>query len=100
MPREMFAIFAKVVRNCKGFGMPFCCHSDNKSMEVVRFTSICLIKELFVLLSALPAVNKLIFKSNHYNYEDKYLNTLITINYINANKLRINTFFLKGETKL
>ena len=55
MPREMFAIFAKVVRNCDGFGVPFCCHSDNKSTEVVRFTSIRLIKELFVLLSALPA---------------------------------------------
>ena len=42
----------------------------------------------------------LIFKSNLYNYEDKYLNTLITIIYINANKLTINTFFLKGNKAL
>jgi hypothetical protein len=55
MPREIFAIFAKVVQNSDGFGVPFCCHIDNKSTEVVRFTSIRLIKELFVLLSGLPA---------------------------------------------
>ena len=55
MPREIFAIFAKVVQNSDGFGVPFCCHSDNKSTEVVRLTSIRLLKELFVLLSGLPA---------------------------------------------
>ena len=36
--------------------------------------------------------------TNHY--EDKYIKTLITIIYINANKLRINTFFLKGNKAL
>jgi hypothetical protein len=55
IPREIFAIFAKVVQNSDGFGVPFCCHSDNKSREVVRFTTIRLLKELFVLLSGLLA---------------------------------------------
>ena len=56
-------------------------------------------KELKTGLTSID-VNMLIFKSNSSNYADKYLNTLITIIYINANKLSINTFFHKGNKAL
>ena len=53
IPRDIFTIFAKVVQNSNGFSVPFCCYSNNKNAEVVRITSIRLVKELFVLLSGL-----------------------------------------------
>ena len=54
IPREIFGIFVKVVRKLEGFSEPFCCYSNNKRTEVLRFTSIRLVKELLILLSGLP----------------------------------------------
>ena len=55
IPQQVFRLLADVARNLDGFCAPFCCHSDSRTTEVIRFTSIRLLSELLTLLSGLSA---------------------------------------------
>lgn len=53
IPYEIFAVIKQIVRALDGFVEPFCFRSNNKKAEVVSFTSVRLVNELFALLSGL-----------------------------------------------
>ena len=53
IPYEMFWVFLKVVKSIDGFGEPFISFGKNRKAEVVSFTTLRPVKELFSLLSGL-----------------------------------------------
>jgi len=53
IPRAVFGLFVRVVRNADGFSSPFCLYVKKRFCEVVTVTSIRLVKELFCLLTGL-----------------------------------------------
>lgn len=55
IPQQTFRLLADVTRNLDGFCTPCCCHSDSRTTEVIRLTSIRLVNELLILVSCLPA---------------------------------------------
>jgi hypothetical protein len=50
-PYEIFSVIAKIVGRLDGFVEPFCFHGNNNKVEIISFTSVRLVNELFVLLS-------------------------------------------------
>jgi hypothetical protein len=50
-PYEIFSVIAKIVGRLDGFVEPFCFHGNNNKAEIISFTSVRLVNELFVLLS-------------------------------------------------
>lgn len=50
-PYEIFGVIAKIVGRMDGFVEPFCFHGNNNKAELISFTSVRLVNELFVLLS-------------------------------------------------
>lgn len=54
LPNEVFLVLRKVIMAMTGFAPPFCCYKNNTKTQVVSFSSVRLVKELFVFLSALP----------------------------------------------
>jgi hypothetical protein len=50
-PYEIFSVILKMVRRLDGFVEPFCFCSENKKANIISFTSVCLVNELFALLS-------------------------------------------------
>ena len=50
-PYEIFSVIAKIVGRLDGLVEPFCFHGNNNKAEIISFSSVRLVNELFVLLS-------------------------------------------------
>lgn len=65
IPREFFDVLSRVVRVSYGFAPPFCFQNKNKKAEIISFTTIRLVKEIFCLLTGMsgPEIMKFFNKN-------------------------------------
>lgn len=57
IPQEFFTILGNIVDKVDGFVEPLCFHSNNNKAEVISFTNVRLVNELFVLLTECPSTS-------------------------------------------
>jgi len=107
IPRSIFSVLVRLVNNSDGFAPPFCVYNKNRKAEVISFTSIRLVKELFSLLSGLTESNVVTyFKRNLTGMRTGHRVTLIVddckdfsfIYKINKGELTISYHFGEWNT--